>query len=151
MDGISIHSRVIDRLLRDGNLIMANKMLGRNYQIDGFQIKGQGLGSREFVPTINLKIKNYTLPRDGVYATFTRVGEERFKSITFLGHRSTTDGSFAVETHILDRAIKSEDNQRLFVEFVSDIRTNRKFESFGELKAQIDLDIKRAKEIMGEK
>ena len=34
---------------------MANKLLGKEYKIYGQKIKGQGLGTKSFVPTINLK------------------------------------------------------------------------------------------------
>jgi riboflavin kinase/FMN adenylyltransferase len=104
------------------------------------------LGKRELVPTINLKVQNYILPKDGVYATKTLIDNSWLDSITFLGHRVTTDGEFAIESHILDREI-----DKLFgdieIEFIAPIRSNREFKSLDELKRQIELDIKRAKEI----
>ncbi len=148
LNGVSIHSRTIHKALIDGEIEFANRMLGRFYKIDGFQIRGQNLGKSEFVPTINLKVQNYTLPKSGVYATYTQLNQKRYKSITFLGHRTTTDGSFAIETHILDEEIEKIKG-RVFIEFVDFIRENRKFNSFKELKEQILRDIKEAKERLG--
>ncbi len=146
---ISIHSRTIQESLNSGNLDLANGMLGRLFRVDGRVVKGQGLGKREFVPTINIKTKHYTLPKEGVYATYCQIGSRRFESVTFLGHRVTTDGSFALESHILGEDVSVEVDERIFVEFVARVRDNRKFESFEALKQEIDLDLKRAKEILG--
>ncbi len=149
LNGISIHSRTIHKALIDGELEFANRMLGRFYKIDGFQIRGQGLGKDQFVPTINLKVQDYTLPKSGVYGSFTKIGEKKYKSITFLGNRVSTDGSFAVETHILENFFEKDlSYKRIFIEFVEFIRENRKFENFKELKKQIFSDIKRAKKLL---
>jgi riboflavin kinase / FMN adenylyltransferase len=102
IDEIPVHSRIIREYLKDGNIKMANKLLGKEYKIYGQQIKGQGLGSKSFVPTINLKVDEFLLPQEGVYITKTILDSKEYNSISFLGHRVTTDGSYAVETHILD-------------------------------------------------
>ena len=72
--------------------------------------------------------------------------KKEFLSVTFLGHRVTTDGSFAVETHILDEDIKNRFSL-VQIKFIDKIRDNKKFNSFEELKEQIDLDLKKAKEL----
>ena len=41
------------------------------------------------------------MPKSGVYATLARTGSKEFASVSFLGHRLSTDGAFAIETHIL--------------------------------------------------
>ncbi len=147
IDGIPVHSRTIKEYLRVGNIKMANKLLGRVHHIDGNVVSGQGLGKKELVPTINLNVKNYQLPLEGVYATRTWVENVWLDSVSFLGHRVTTDDSFAVETHILDKEIGvvRGDIQLAFVDF---IRPNQKFDSLEALKKQIDDDILRAKEIL---
>ena len=98
---ISIHSRVIREQLKSGNLELANSLLGYEYKIKGIHIKGQGIGNKEFVPTINIDIKEFLVPQDGVYATQTVVNQTKYFSVSFIGHRVTTDGTFAVETHLL--------------------------------------------------
>ncbi len=145
IEGVSVHSRTIKTYLREGNIAMANKLLGRNYSIEGEVISGQGLGKKELVPTLNLHVKAYQLPLEGVYATRTMIAGTWLPSISFLGHRVTTDGSFAVETHVLERDI-GEVQGSIEVEFVDLLRANHKFESLEALKVQIDLDIAHAKE-----
>ncbi|RXJ90907.1 bifunctional riboflavin kinase/FMN adenylyltransferase [Arcobacter sp. CECT 8983] len=147
IEDVPVHSRVIREYLKDGNIKFANKLLAKNYKIFGDQIKGQGLGSKSFVPTINLKVDDFLLPNEGVYATHTIIAEESHNSITFLGHRVTTDGSFAVETHILDKTIKNN-YRTVQIEFIDKIRDNKKFDSFEELKEQIHKDINNAREIL---
>jgi len=139
-EGIPVHSRTIKAYLREGNITMANKFLGRVYCIEGEVVQGQGLGKKELVPTVNLNVKEYQLPLEGVYATRTRVEGEWLNSVSFLGHRVTTDDSFAVETHILDRKL-GEVQGEIALEFVDFIRANQKFDSLDALKKQIQNDI----------
>ena len=146
-DGIPVHSRTIKAYLREGKVEMANKLLGRRYCVDGEVITGQGLGKKELVPTLNLHIDHYQLPLEGVYATRTKIGEAWLSSVSFLGHRVTTDGSFAVETHILDEDIGTV-NGKVWLEFVSFIRENKKFDALDELRVQIEKDILKAKKLI---
>jgi len=150
LDGISIHSRVIKSYISQADIQMANKLLGREYQIDGTIIKGQGLGSKEFVPTLNIQTDGYILPPSGVYATKTIIDDHTYNSVSFLGHRVTTDSSFAIETHLLDCDISIK-AYTLSIRFVEFIRANQKFESFDALKVAIDNDIVKAREILYER
>ena len=84
------------------------------------------------------------LPKEGVYITKTILDNIEYNSITFLGHRVTTDGSYAVETHIIDKDIKNN-NYCTQIKFYEKIRDNKKFDSFEELKNQIFDDIKLAR------
>lgn len=143
-EGIPVHSRTIKAYLREGKVAMANKLLGRRYSIEGEVVRGQGLGKKELVPTINLKVEAYQLPLEGVYATRSLMDGEWFASVSFLGHRVTTDDSYAVETHILDKDIGAVNGQ-IALEFIDFIRENKKFDSLEALKKQIQDDIGSAK------
>jgi len=147
IEGIPIHSRTIKAYLREGKVEMANKLLGRRYSIEGEVVRGQGLGKKELVPTLNLEVKEYQLPLEGVYATRTRIEDEWLNSVSFLGRRVTTDDSYAVETHILDKEI-GEVGGEIELEFVDFIRENKKFDSLDALKKQIQDDIGIAKKIL---
>jgi riboflavin kinase/FMN adenylyltransferase len=147
IEGIPVHSRTIKTYLREGNIEMANKLLGREYLIDGVVITGQGLGKKELVPTLNLNVSSYQLPLEGVYATRTKVDGMWLVSVSFLGHRVTTDDSFAVETHILGCNI-GEVSGKIEMVFVDFIRANQKFGSLEALKKQIFNDIEKAKELI---
>ena len=140
IDGIGVHSRVIREYIKDGNIDNANRFLGKEYKIYGHQIKGQGLGTKNFVPTINLKVDEFLLPKEGVYITKTILDNIEYNSITFLGHRVTTDGSYAVETHILNENIVDK-VYTTQIKFIKRLRDNLKFDSFEKLKIQILEDI----------
>jgi riboflavin kinase/FMN adenylyltransferase len=148
MDNDSIHSHKIRAKLQLGDIRGANAFLGHNYTIHGDVVAGQGLGKKELVATINLHVKDFLLPQEGVYATLTRIDDEEHyhPSVSFLGHRVTTDGNFAVETHILDTELTCK--SRAYISFIDFIRPNKKFSSLQELKKAIDSDINSAKKII---
>jgi riboflavin kinase/FMN adenylyltransferase len=147
VDGISVHSGVIREFLKNGEIKKANTLLGRAYSIQGTVIKGQGIGKKELVPTINLSVCDFLLPKNGVYASKILINDEIKNSITFIGIRETTDGCFSVETYVFDEDIKNIPNDtELF--FYEKIRDNRKFDSLEELKKQIENDIKIARKLL---
>lgn len=141
LHGDSVHSHKIRAKLQIGDVKGANAFLGHNYTIRGNIVKGQGIGKKELVATINLDTKGYLIPKEGVYATSTRIDDEEHyhPSVSFVGHRVTTDGSFAIESHILDGEVLCTTSAR--ISFVSFIRDNKKFDSIDELKKAIKKDI----------
>ena len=151
IDNIAVHSRVIRDYLRNGNIEYANKLLGYNYELSGLVIEGQGLGKKQFFATINLKVSDYLIPQEGVYITKTLLNDQAYCSVTFIGHRVTTDGKFAVETHILENDFTQEVPKNVEIEFIAKIRDNHKYEKFEELKKQIKNDIESAKKWFKEK
>jgi riboflavin kinase/FMN adenylyltransferase len=140
LEGISVHSRTIKAYLQEGNIAIVNTLLGRVYEIEGCLVSGQGIGKKELVATLNLEVEGYQLPQEGVYATKTQVDGVWHKSVSFVGHRVTTDGSFAVETHILGQEIEVF-NDSIAVAWHCFIRENQKFSDLVLLKAQIEEDI----------
>ena len=148
IDGISVHSRYIRELISKGDIKQANKLLGYNYTIYGELIRGQGLGSKELVATINLEAKEFCLPKEEVYASLTRVdgSEHLYPSVSFVGHRVSTDGSFAIESHILDTKVSCTQNAS--ISFIDFLRDNKKFENLKELKEAIYHDINQAKTVL---
>lgn len=140
-NGDSVHSHKIRAKLQIGDIKGANAFLGHNYTINGKHINGQGIGKKELVATINIEARRYLVPKEGVYATLTKIDEEEHyhPSVSFVGHRVTTDGSFAIESHILDGEVIC--NEKASVSFISFIRNNKKFENIAELKKAIQSDI----------
>lgn len=142
--GDSIHSHKIRTKLTIGDIKGANDFLGHNYTIRGEHISGQGIGKKELVATINITTNGFLVPKEGVYATLTRIDDEEHyhPSVSFVGHRISTDGSFAIETHILDGEVVCKKSAAIsFVEF---LRKNEKFETLAELKSAIKADIAKA-------
>ncbi len=141
---MAVHSHKIRALLESGELGLANSFLGYHYKMNGRIVPGQGLGKTKLVPTINLEVEGYRIPKEGVYATFTRLDDDRlYPSVSFIGKRHISDGSFAIESHILD--VIPQPSERASISFVHFIRNNQSFDSFEALKQQIDEDIKEAK------
>jgi riboflavin kinase/FMN adenylyltransferase len=141
LHGDSVHSHKIRTKLSIGDIKGANAFLGHNYTIKGVLEKGQGLGKKELVATINISANDYLVPKEGVYASLTRIDDEEHyhPSVSFIGHRVTTDGSFAIESHILDGEVLCK--EKASVSLVEFIRENQKFNSLSELKKAIDKDI----------
>jgi len=144
LHGDSIHSHKIRAKLGIGDIKGANAFLGHNYTLNGKHITGQGIGKKELVATINIESSGFLIPKEGVYVTLTRIDkEEHFHpSVSFVGHRVTTDGSFAIESHILDGEICCE--SKASISFVQFIRNNEKFDTLAELKVAIKKDIAKA-------
>ena len=140
VENVSVHSKIIKEYLGTGNVSMVSKLLSRPFRVKGRVVSGQGLGKKELVPTLNLSVKNYRLPKNGVYASYSKIQNEWLLSVTFLGHRVTTDGSFAVESYVLDRDIGIVTGF-IEIEFVKFIRENQKFNGLDALKKQIQEDI----------
>ena len=101
LGGSGVHSSRIKELLSRGRCEAAAELLGRDYELCGRIVRGQGRGAREFVATLNLEPGWFFVPKSGVYATVTSVCGTRHKSVSFVGERLSTDGAFALETHIL--------------------------------------------------
>ena len=143
IEGIGVHSKYIRTLILDGNVERAAIFLGREYEIFGKKIKGQGIGAQKLVATINLDASGFLLPNEGVYISKIQISDRCYPSVTFVGHRVSTDGNFAVDTHIIGKFIDSE-NERYFLSFVKKIRGNKYFDSLSALKETIDSDIRQA-------
>lgn len=140
---VSVHSHVIRNYLKEGAIVEANEMLGHNYSIRGTVVKGQGLGSKSLFPTLNIQSEQL-LPKEGVYVTLTRLNDDVsfHPSVSFIGHRVTTDGEMAIESHLLQTVnIEVECLEMVFIDF---LRENQKFENLELLKAAISNDIKKA-------
>ncbi len=150
IDGESVHSRVIREYIKKGDIAHANRLLGHNYTIAGSVVKGQGIGAKELFATINLNVEGFILPSDGVYASFTKIDDDEhlYASVSFLGDRKSTDGSYAIETHIIEQEV--EVDKSCEVSFLKFLRENKKFDSLTELKQAIAKDIQKAKKITGD-
>lgn len=149
LDGMAVHRQHIFQALSQGQIKRANAMLGRIYSIKGKVISGQGRGKNECFPTLNLETKDYVLPKSGVYATLSKIDGVEYKSVSFIGHRLSSDGEFAIETHLLGTCFEDQASE-VEIFFIEFLRENEKFSSFEQLKAQIAQDIARTQEILFE-
>ena len=144
--GLRISSSKIRKLLDDGKVNLARRMLGRPYGVEGVIIRGLRRGHTIGFPTANLKPHNRVIPRYGVYATATLINGTWRKSITNIGVRPTfeTQTDPSIETYIFDFDGDLYGDV-LRVSFLHRIRDERKFNGIDELKAQIEKDSDRAR------
>jgi riboflavin kinase / FMN adenylyltransferase len=145
--GESVSSSHIRKLIADGRVSRARHLLARPFCILGAPGRGRGYGSKYTVPTINLARYEELIPKDGVYITTTRVGEERFDSVTNVGNRPTFGAdSFAIETHLLNfHPIELTPESEVEICFLNRLRDEIKFPSVEALREQIARDVRRAR------
>jgi riboflavin kinase/FMN adenylyltransferase len=146
LDGVAVSSSEIRRLLSEGDIKQANRLLCRPYSIRAEVINGQHLGRTLGFPTVNqLFPKNSTPLKNGVYVTRVRIGRGVKRAITNVGVRPTVDGStLCAETNIFDFDGDLY-GKLLRVEFLDFIRPEQKFNSIDELRARVLADIELAK------
>jgi riboflavin kinase / FMN adenylyltransferase len=137
----------IRQLLREGRVSRTRHLLGRPFSVLSTPGRGRGYGSKYTVPTINLSRYEELVPKDGVYITRTRVGEECFDSVTNVGTRPTFGTeSFAVETHLLNfHPIELGPETEVEIHFLLRLRDEIKFPSVEALRGQIASDVKKAR------
>ena len=145
--GESVSSSQIRRLLVDGRVSRARHLLARPFSILGTPGRGRGYGSKYTVPTINLARYEELVPKDGVYITWTRVGRERFDSVTNVGNRPTFGAElFAIETHLLNfHPLELTPETEVEIFFLERLRDEIKFPSVEALREQIGRDVKKAR------
>jgi riboflavin kinase/FMN adenylyltransferase len=144
--GQIVSSSEIRRLIETGDVARACRMLGRPYSLSGEVVPGQGIGSKQTVPTLNLHTQAEVLPLRGVYITRTwdLDSDRRWNSISNIGYRPTFGGdTLTIESFLLER-FEEPTPKRIRVEFLRRVRDERKFESPEPLKAQILRDVRQA-------
>jgi riboflavin kinase/FMN adenylyltransferase len=144
--GEPVSSSHIRKLLNEGRVSRARHLLARPFNILGTPGRGRGYGTKYTVPTINLARYEELVPKDGVYITWTRVGAERFNSVTNIGNRPTFGAdSFAIETHLLDfHPIDLTPESEVEICFLERLRDEIKFPSVEALREQIGRDVGKA-------
>lgn len=143
VDGEVVSSTRIRKLIAEGDVAHAGRLLGRPFVLTGEVVPGTGTGRKFTFPTFNLRFEQELLPARGVYITRTVLEGEphSHRSVTNIGVRPTFNGSsLTVETHLLDYSGNFAP-QRIEVRFWKKLREEKKFSSPEELKNQIAADI----------
>ena len=125
----------------------ANKLLNRNWSIEGKVQKGKQLGKKIGFPTANIDIKDYVLACPGVYAVRVKTNNkfQIIKGIANLGYRPTFKGKkILLEVHLFNFSGNLY-NKDLTVEFLKFIRKEKKFKNINQLRKQIKIDLLIAK------
>jgi len=143
LDGEIVSSTLIRKMITEGDVRHAARLLGRPFVLTGEVVKGTGTGRKFTFPTLNLKAEQEILPARGVYITRTVLEGETssHRSVTNVGIRPTFNGTgLSVETHLLDYS-GNFTPKRLEIRFWKKLRDEKKFDGAEELKAQIAKDI----------
>src|SRR5229473_544916 len=138
-----VSSTVIRREIAEGEVTQAGRLLGRPFVLTGSIVSGTGTGSKFTFPTLNVRVDQELLPAGGVYITRTLLqGESKSRrSVTNIGVRPTFNGSaLSIETHLLD-FFGTISAKRIELRFWKRLRSEKKFSSPDELRAQIAKDI----------
>jgi len=140
MDGEArVSSTRIREALAQGNLDLAERNLGRPYQICGRVAHGDARGRTIGFPTANIDLHRKVSPVHGVFAVMVHgLAEGSLPGVANIGNRPTVTGDsrYLLEVHLFDfsRVIYGE---HVGVEFRKWLRDERRFESFDALRQQI--------------
>ena len=147
---MKISSTRIERLIRAGLLLKANELQGYIYSLPGVVVKGYRRGSSllEF-PTANLQVeKGYVLPARGVYAGYVLFGSRFYPAMINIGSNPTFgNDQVSIEAHIFNFHKEIYGSMVRFF-FAQRIRPEIRFHSVEALKKQLEMDQKRAWELL---
>lgn len=135
-------SRIRDSIIR-GDVEQAHELLARPYAVGGVVEHGDSRGKQIGFPTANINVpEEQVMPALGVYSAMVRTAEgRRLPAVVNIGNRPTFGENKPVttEVHILDF---DEDlyGQKLDIELMRYVRSEKKFSGVDELKEQIRKD-----------
>ena len=143
IEDITISSTKIRSALQQGDIKLANKLLGYSYSTSGIVTHGDSIGRTLGFPTANISIKpEYQLiEKTGVYATIAKVDGKDYPSMTYIGRRPTISNGLptSTETYIMDFDGDLY-GKEILVTFVDRVRDEMTFDNLERLKSQIQGD-----------
>ncbi|MCL6615486.1 MAG: riboflavin biosynthesis protein RibF, partial [Firmicutes bacterium] len=147
-----VSSTAIRWSLAAGDVVAAGRYLGRPFAVRGEVVPGERRGRRLGFPTANLRLDPGALwPRYGVYLVEIAVDASRHHhGVANVGVRPTFGGRDpGIEVFLLDY---EADLYRATIEvsFLRFLRPERRFATPDELRAQIELDVARARGLLAE-
>ena len=138
-----ISSTRIRKLLQNGNINLANKLLSRSWLVEGYVTKGKKLGRKLGYRTCNIRVKNYVLPKSGVYASKVIIGRQKklYSAAAYLGSRPTFKGKEVLLEIYIFGIRKNLYKKKLKVYFIKFIRADKKFNTSSGLVKQMNKDV----------
>ncbi len=155
LDGEPCSSSRIRDALSQGDIPLANRLLGREYEVFGRIQRGDGRGRTIGFPTMNIRLQHLFPPKSGVYGVEVAVESSLTDSATTWlpgvanwGTRPTFDGTGHVfEIHLL-QGDAFDYGERIRVRLKGFIREEQKFSGVEALTRQIDLDVATARKML---
>lgn len=149
--GVPVSSTKIRNAIMEGNIGLANEMLGYEYSITGDVVKGDGIGRKLGFPTANIDVAcgNKLIAGNGVYACGVEWKGSVYTGMANIGLRPTTGrDEFSVEVHLFDFSAEIY-GERITIHFIEKIREERKFDDLEGLKRQLEHDRMKVMGIVG--
>jgi riboflavin kinase / FMN adenylyltransferase len=150
VDDITVSSTKIRNALAEGKAQLANQLLGHHYSLTGMVVRGESLGKHLGFPTANIDIQdvNKLIPQEGIYASKTRIDDNIYNSMLYIGNRPTFKGkNQTIEVNIFDFNENIYD-KIITVEVVAEIRNDIKFDTADALMNQLRKDKEAAQRIL---
>ena len=147
IDNIKVSSKKIREYIEAGQVEKASALLGRPYRISGLVVEGLHNGQKIDFPTANLDLYYpYVFPKDGVYMGYAYFLNRKRKAMICVGTHPTINQLLKpiIEVHIIDFN-EVLYGREIYVDFVSFMRNNKKFDSMEDLKAQLLKDEEKTK------
>lgn len=151
--GERISSTRIRRMVREGRVAEAARLLGRPHRLSGEVTLGDQRGRLLGFPTANIRPDaRKTLPANGVYAVRVALPGEtvaRHPGVANIGVRPTvsSEPKLLIEIHLLGATMDLY-GLTIGVDIVERLRDERRFDGIDALKAQIDRDARMARELL---
>ena len=144
-----IGSSIIRRLISEGKLEQAHRLLGRRVSVMGRVVQGCGRGRRLGFPTANIHVGEAILPPLGAYAVEVRIGEKIFNGMANVGCRPSFQKGRPVniETHLFDFS-GSFYQKEIVIRFIKKIRDEKIFPSKEIFIKQLTKDKRRAQAVL---
>ena len=157
VDPVCIQSRPVSSSwirteIEDGNIALANMLLGRPYTLSGTVVKGQMRGRLLGFPTANIAPDDpdKIIPKDGVYAVKVLIKGNVHHGMLNIGTNPTFENTErTIEVHIFDFNADIY-GQNIEVFFIERIRNEKRFNSVTELKEQLHNDKLASEKILSE-
>lgn len=140
-DGERVSSTRIRTLVADGNLELADALLGRSYELRGIVELGFGRGHDLDFPTANLHPPEKLLPKDGVYAAVARYDGRDHAALVSVGTNPQFDGKQRTVEAWLRDFHETIYGHEIVLRELRYLREQRLFASVDELVAQMRLDL----------
>ena len=150
VEGETVSSTRIRKVLENGDISMANRLLGQAYTLSGKVENGKQLGRTMGFPTANVRIPRHkALPAFGVYDCWLETAEGGYyPAVVNVGsHPTLPEGQVTVEAHVLIEADEPLDlyDQHVRLSFLRFQRAETRFDSKEALQAQIARDVEEAR------
>jgi len=146
-----VSSTRIRRLISDGKLSAAERLLFKPVSVLGTVVKGDSLARRLGFPTANINPHHEILPPRGIYAVRVIIGKKKLQGVCYIGSRPTISKKILkgrpknIEVHIFNFK-RNIYGRAVEIQFLGKIRKEKKFATHQDLVRQVRIDILHARD-----